>query len=76
MAGTLSRWTTTADDSSHPTVPCWDDNLYAAVEQGLRQGYVLYLLLFSIFVAVVLTVAHKIISEDTVILAELVDLKE
>ena len=76
MSGTLSHWSTTANDSSHPTIPRWDYKLYAAVEQGLREGYVVYPLLFNIFVAVVLTVAHKIISEDTVILAELVDLKE
>ena len=46
-------------------------------EQGLRQGCVLSLLLFSIFCAAVLTVVlHQRFSEDTVILAELVHLKE
>ena len=46
------------------------------VEQGLRQGGVLSPLLFNIFFAAVLTVVFQIFSEDTVILAELVHLKE
>ena len=46
------------------------------VKQGLRQGCVLSLLLFNILFATVLTVVRQRFSEDTVILAELVDLKE
>ena len=45
------------------------------VEQGLRQGCVLSSLLFSIFFAAVLAVLQRF-SEDTVILAELVQRKE
>ena len=41
------------------------------VDQGLRQGYLLSLLLFKIFFAAVLTAVLQILSEDTVILAEL-----
>ena len=46
------------------------------VEQGLRQGYVLFPLLFNIFFAAVLTVVLQRFSEDTVTLAKLVHLKE
>ena len=46
------------------------------VEQGLRQGFLLSPLLFHIFFTVVLTVVLQGISEDTVILVELVPLKE
>ena len=46
------------------------------VEQGLRQVCVLSPLLFDIFFETVLTVVLQRFSEDTVILAELVHLKE
>ena len=46
------------------------------VEQGLRQGCVLSLLLFNIVFAAVRTVVLQRFSEDAVILAELVHLKE
>ena len=46
------------------------------MEQGQRQECVLSSLLFSIFFAVVLTVALQRFSEDAVILTELVHLKE
>ena len=46
------------------------------MEQRLRQGCVLSLLLLNIFFAVVLTVVLQTFSEDTVILAELVHLKK
>ena len=50
VTGTHSHRSTTADDSSHPTIPRWnacvrpDDGVcseWFEVEQGLRQGYVL-----------------------------------
>ena len=46
------------------------------MEQGLRQGCVLSTLLFDIFFATVLNVVLQRFSEDPVILAELVHLKE
>ena len=46
------------------------------VEQGLRQGYVLSPLLSNIFFATVLTVVLQRFSEDAVILAKLMHLKE
>ena len=46
------------------------------MEQRLRQGYVLSMLLFNIFFAAVLTDVLQRFSEDTVIFAELVHLEE
>ena len=46
------------------------------MEQRLRQGYLLFPLLFDIFFAAVLTVVLQRFSEDPAILAELVHLKE
>ena len=46
------------------------------VEEGLQQGCVLSLLLFNIFFAAVVTAVLQRFSEDTVILAELLHLKE
>ena len=46
------------------------------VEQGLKPGYVLRLLLFKIFSVAVLIIVLQRFSEDTVILAKLVHLKE
>ena len=45
-------------------------------EQGLRQECVLFPLLFNVFFAAVLPVVFQRFSEGTVILAELVHLKE
>ena len=46
------------------------------MEEGLRQGYVLSLLLFNIFFAVVLNVVFHRFNEDPAFFAELVHLRE
>ena len=46
------------------------------MKQGLRQEYALYRLLFNIFFAAVLTVVFQSFSENMVIFAKLVHLKE
>ena len=54
-----------------------DDRVYSggfAVEQSLRQGYVLALLLFKIFIAVVVNVAHARLKADKDITGALVHL--
>ena len=56
-----------------------DDGVYSdwvEMEQGLRQAYVVSLLLFNIFFAAMLNVVLKRFSQDMVILAELVLLVE
>ena len=56
-----------------------DDRVCSAwfeVEQGVRQGCVLFLLLSNIFFGAVLTFVLQRFSEDTVILTELVHMKE
>ena len=52
---------------------CWKP---FEVSQGLRQGCVLSLLLFNIFIAAVLIIILQTFSEDADILAELVHLQE
>ena len=46
------------------------------MEQGVRQGYVLFPLLFNVVLAAVLTVVLRKFSENTAILAELVQMKK
>ena len=85
MAGTHSHRSTTADDSSHPTIPQWDESLCDLVTASARIGLrwskdygedALSPLLFNIFFAAVLNVVLQRLSKEPAILAELMHLKE